>query len=112
MSIPPLVTLFILEAALAFLAAFIVQRSIAEALKGLRLALKSELTTDVGRLNLIAMILIVFVIVVFNLHEMVASALSVGGSSQTNSHVLAPAALIGVFFIGSLICVMLMERKQ
>jgi len=112
MSITRLLILVVIEIALTILAAIVVQHSIREALKGLKLALKSEFTTNVGRLNFVAMILFVFVIVVFNLHEMVANALAVQGNTQTSDHVLGPAALVGFFFMGSLICVMLVEKQK
>jgi hypothetical protein len=112
MSITSLLILFAMDVALTILAAFVVERSITAALRGLKLALKSELTSDVGKLNLISMVLIVFVMVVFNLHQMVSDALRVESVSRTGDHVIGPATLVSFFFIGSLICVMLMERKK
>jgi hypothetical protein len=94
------------------LAAYIVRGSIAEALKGLKVALKSEFTTATGKLNFVSMILLVFVMVVFNLHEMVANALSVDGHAPVQNHVMGPALLVSLFFIGSLICVMIVELKK
>lgn len=112
MTIPNLLTLIGLYLLLAFLAAIVVERSIAGAFKGLRLALKYEFTTDVGRLNFVGMILIVCLMFVFNLHEMFSSALSVEGATRPENRVIAPVALIGFFFVCSLICVMVVERKK
>lgn len=107
-----LLILVALYIALTILAAIVVERSVDAALKGLRLALRPEITSDVGRLNFIAMFLIVLVMIVFNLHETISNALTVESASQTKDHVIAPAALVGFFLMGSLICVMLVERKK
>jgi hypothetical protein len=112
MSVRNLLVLIAIYLVLTFLAAIVVERSIGAAFKGLKLALKSELTSDVGRLNFVAMILMVLLMFVFNVHEMFSSALAVGGNPQTKDHVLGPAALVGFFFMGSLICVMLVERNK
>lgn len=112
MNIERLLILVALNIALAILAAFLIQRSIGEALKSLKVALKSEFTTNVGRLNLVSMILIVILIFVFNLHEMLTDALVVDSALRRQDHVIVPVTLVGFFFIGSLICVMLVERKK
>jgi hypothetical protein len=95
-----------------FLAAFVVERSVAAALKCIKLALKSEFTSAVGRLNFVSMILFFVFMFIPNLHRMIADSLIVGGVSQSNDNWIAPAALLGVFFMGSLICVMIIEKRQ
>lgn len=97
---------------LVFLAVFVVERSLDGALRALRLAIKFEFTTDVGRLNFVAMILFVVVIFVFNLHPMLTDALSVNGVSQSADHVTVPLILVGVFFLGSLVFALLLEKKK
>ena len=111
MNIERLLILVGLNIALAILAAFLIQHSISAALKSLKVALKSEFTTNVGRLNLVSMLLIAILIVIFNLHQMLTDALVVDGSLRQD-HVTVPVALVGFFFIGSLICVMLVERNK
>jgi hypothetical protein len=107
-----LLVLFVLSVVLVILAVFVVERSVDGALKALKLAIKFEFTTDVGRLNLVAMILFVVVIFVFNLHAILTDALSVDSTSRPADHVTVPALLIGLFFFGSLFFVMLLERKK
>jgi hypothetical protein len=111
MSIERLLIIVALHIALAILAAFLIQHSLSAALKSLKVALKSEFTTDVGRLNLVSMFIITVLIVVFNLHQMLTDALLVD-SSLRQDHVTVPVALVGFFFIGSLICVMLVGKKN
>lgn len=112
MSIYRLLILVALNVALVIVAAYVVKHSIREALNALKVALRSEITTVTGRLNFISMVLIVLAMFVFNLHEMVANALSVDGKPLAGDHVIAPAALIGLFFVCSLICVMIVEIKK
>jgi hypothetical protein len=102
---------FFLYLALTILAAVIIEKSIGAALKSLKLALKFEFTTDAGKLNLVSMILFVCVIFVFNLHEMLTDSLSIEGTNHSD-HVTAPAILVGLFFLGSVFCVMLLEKKR
>jgi ACR3 family arsenite efflux pump ArsB len=97
---------------LAFVAARLVTRSIREATRVLKLALKLEITSNVGRLNFIAMILYIVAMFVFNLHQMITDALSIEGTPRAENHVVGPAILIGLFFIGSLICVMVVEKQK
>jgi hypothetical protein len=106
-----LLLFFFLYLVLAIMAAVIIERSISAALKSLKLALKFEFTTDAGRLNLVSMILFVILIFTFNLHEMFTEMLSVQGTDRTD-HVIAPTIMVGLFFLGSLVCVMLLEKKK
>ncbi|HKV92123.1 MAG TPA: hypothetical protein VJW20_06210 [Candidatus Angelobacter sp.] len=112
MDILRVVVLVLLSVGLAFFAIFIIQRSIGETFKALKLALKSEFTTNTGKLNLVAMVLFAVVMLVFNLHEMIASALSVDGQMRAGDHVIAPALLLILLFIGSLVCVVVVEVKK
>lgn len=112
MKIQQLLTVVGLEIIFFILAVFLVERSIEGALKAVKVALKSEFTTDTGRVNLIGMILLVFVYVFSDLHEMAANALAVEKPAPSQSHLIAAVALFGLGFIGSLICVLLMEKKK
>jgi hypothetical protein len=94
------------------LAAFILEHSVTGAVKAVKLALKSEFTTDIGRINLVGMILFVILLFFTNLHQMVAAALSVDKPPPSENDVLAPAVLFGLGFVLSLICVLIVERKK
>jgi hypothetical protein len=107
-----LVLFFVLYAVLAILGAVIVERSMSVALKSLKLALKLEFTSEVGRLNLGMGVLFLFAVVLFNLHQMLAESLKVEGTAGGGDHVIVPAVLVGLFFLGSLVCVMLLEKKK
>lgn len=102
----------VLSLVLLILCVIVVERSVDGALKALKLAIKFEFTTDAGKLNLVAIILFVVVIFVFNLHAIITDALSVEGGSQHTDHVTVPTLLMGLFFSGSVFCVMLLERKK
>ena len=103
---------FVLYAALVILALFVVERSLTGALKAVKLAAKFEFTTDAGKLNCLAMVLFVVVIVVFNLHPMLSAGLSEGGASQSADHVIGPGILIGLFLLGSILSVLLLEKDK
>jgi len=107
-----LIVLMLLYGLLVISAIFVVERSLNGALKALRLALKFEFTTDVGRLNFAGMILFVVAIFVFNLHAMLTDALSVQRAAQPADHVTVPALLIGLFVLGSLVIALLLEKKK
>lgn len=98
--------------ALALAAAFLVERSLAGALKGLRLALKAEFTTDAGRVNVVSIFLITFLMVFLKLHEIVADGLMNGHASGTGDRIIGPLIVIGLMYLGSIVCVMLLERKK
>jgi len=100
-----------LEAALLLLAALIVERTFKGALEGVKLALKSERKTSPGRLNILGVLLFAFLIIFSDLHNFVADALSAQKPAPSDLRVIAPLVLFGLAFIGSLICVLLMERK-
>src|SRR5260370_29226405 len=111
-TIARLLVLFVLSVVLVILAVFVVERSVDGALKAPKLAIKFEFTTDVGRLNLVAMILFVVVIFVFTLHPILTHALHAEGISQPAPHVPLPPLLIRFFFSGSLLCVLLLDRTH
>jgi len=54
----------------------------------------------------------VFVFLFSNLHETVTNVLSVEKPAPAQNQVLAPVVLFGLGFVGSLICVLLVERKS
>jgi hypothetical protein len=112
MNVWPLLVAALLYAGLLFVSAFVFSHSIEGAVKALKLALKSEFTTDTGRINLAGMILLVVFFFFSNLHEMVTTALSTERPPGPEEHFVAPATLLGLFFFGSLICVLIMERKD
>jgi hypothetical protein len=58
------------------------------------------------------MILLVFVMVFSDLHQVVSDGLSVESVSRARDHVTVPMALVSLFLIGSLICVMLVEKEK
>ena len=72
-----LLIVLVLEVALLYLAAYLVERTIDGALRAVKVGLKSEFSTSTGRINLIGMILLVFVLVFAVLHGMAENALSV-----------------------------------
>lgn len=106
-----LVISVVLFAILTILALYVVERSVIAALKGLKFALKNELTSDTGRVNLLGAVLLAVVLVVFNLHEMVTEGLKVDGASK-GDHVVVPCVLLGLFLLGSTICVLLLEKEK
>jgi hypothetical protein len=93
-------------------AALAIHHTMSQAFKGLKLALKSEIKSTVGRVNVLAMVLFLLIILVFNLEEMLANALRVGGAPQRGTDLVTVGILIGIFFMGSLICVMLVEKND
>jgi len=101
-----------LEIALTLGAVFLVERSLEGALKAVKFALKSEFSTDTGRVNLVGMILLVFFLVFSNLHEAATRALSVEKPAPAENYVLVPEILFFLGFLCSLICVLIMERKN
>lgn len=100
-----------LDIILAIIAVYLVERSIEGALKAVKVALKFEFTTDVGKLNLAGMIFFVVLLIFGHLHETLANAMSVEKPASADSHFLAPVILFGLGFVGSLVCVLIMERK-
>ncbi len=100
-----------LEAGLLLIAAFIVERTFKAALEGVKLALKSEHKTSPGRLNLFGVLLFTFAMIFSDLNNWVADALSAQKPAPSDLRVIAPLALFGLLFIGSLIFVLLMERQ-
>lgn len=111
MNIVRTMILVALNIGLVFLAVYIIKRSLRETFKAIREAMKSEVTSDTGRINLVAGIVIAVMIFVFNLHDMIGNALSVD-QPRTENHVIAPAALLILFFMGSLICVVVLEMRN
>jgi hypothetical protein len=101
-----------LNIVLMIAATFLMTHSIGGAIKAVKVALKSEFTTDTGRLNLVGMILLVFVMVFFGLHATLGDALSVEHPAPSEYQVLAPMVLFGLGFVCSMICVLAVERKD
>lgn len=101
-----------LNLALLYVAALIVERTLDGALKAVKVGLKSEFSTGTGRVNLIGMILLVFIVVFTNLHEMATVALSVDKPPPAGSNVVIVVTLVGFFFVGSVICVLIAERSR
>ena len=102
----------VLTLLLAVAGGIIIKHSVAAALKGLKTAFKAELKTDAGRLNLFGMVLFLVAIFVFNLEQLISDSLSVGGLARSQNRVIAPGILIGLFIIGSLFCVMYLEKGK
>jgi hypothetical protein len=67
-------------------------------------------TTDAGKLNFFIFFLTVLALL-FNLHAMVSDSLKVG-QGEGGDHVLGPLIVLGIVFLGSVICVLLFERKK
>lgn len=99
-----------LETTLLYVAALIVERTIDGAIKAVKVGLKYEFSTGTGRINLAGMILLVFVLVFTELHEMVTSALSVDKPPPAGNSVVVITMLVGFFFVGSVICVLIAEK--
>jgi hypothetical protein len=111
---PPVVRILVfivLYIILAIVVAFLVERSLVGALKGLKLALKAEFTTDAGKLNFFSIFFLTVLALLFNLHVMVSDSVKVGQVDQ-GDHVLGPLIVLGIVFLGSVICVLLLERKK
>jgi len=102
----------ILNVALAVAALFLIERTLEGALKAVKVALKGEFTTDVGRLNLAGMVVFVVLAIVFHLHEAFAKLLIEDNPTAWDVGVLAPVTLFGLLFIGSLICVAVVETAK
>ncbi len=100
-----------LDAALLILAALIVERTIEGALKAVKVGLKYEFSTGTGAVNLAGMILLVVVLVFTELHETAANALSVEKPAPAGSALVVILLLVGIFFTGSVICVLVSEKK-
>jgi len=96
----------------AIVSASLLHHTMKEALAALKMAFKYEFTSNVGRLNFISMILFVFVILVLNLEQMLANSFSTEGVSRTENSAIVTILLVGVLFLGSLICVMIIEKKK
>jgi hypothetical protein len=110
-SVIRILVFIILYVILAIVVAFLVERSLVGALKGLKLALKAEFTTDAGRLNFFSIFFLTVLALLFNLHAMVSDSLRVG-QGEGGDHVLGPLVVLGIVFLGSVICVLLLERKK
>jgi hypothetical protein len=110
-SVIRVIIFIVLYAALAFVVTFLVERSLAGALKGLKLALKAEFTTDAGKLNFFSIFSLTVLAILFNIHAMVSDSFKVG-QAEGGDHVLGPLSVLGVAFLGSLICVLLFERRK
>lgn len=96
---------------LMFAAALLIQHSVSGAVKAVRVALNSEFKTETGRVNLVGMILLVIIIMSLHLEDTLANALAVQHPAPSEYRVLAPMTLFFLGFVGSVICVSLMERK-
>ena len=107
-----LLEIVVLTLILAAVGAIIIKHSVAEALKALKTAFKAELKTDAGRLNLFGMVLFVVAIFVFNLEQLISDSVSVDGLARSQNRVIAPGILIGLFIIGSLFCVIYLEKDK
>lgn len=102
-----------IDIVLAVASFWLVEKSFAGALRGLRTALKQELTTDTGRVNLAGMVLLAFGFIFISLHDMASKVLGIGETSARSEYVpLFLLMLLGLFFIGSLICLAVVERKR
>lgn len=106
-----LVIVVLLESALLFVAALIVERTVEGAVKAVKVGLESEFSTGTGRLNLVGMILLVVVLVFTDLHEMASNALSVEEPPPQGSSLVSILLLVGLFFVFSVICVLISEKK-
>jgi hypothetical protein len=105
-----LVTVLLLAS--LYIAARILEHSVNQALKSLKLALKFEFTSNVGKVNLAAMILFAVLIFAFNLDQVISDSLAAGRANPPQNHVTGPAILLGLLFIGSVLCVMVVEKQK
>jgi len=110
MSIWQALVVVCLEAVLTVLAVMMVERSLVGALRAVKVALESEVSTDTGRVNLVAMILLVFLFVFTKLHEIAAKALSAEKSAAVQESMSTAVILIGLFFALCLVCLVILER--
>lgn len=95
-----------------WLATLILEHSVNHTIKSLKVALKFEFTSNVGKVNLAAMILFAILIFAFNLDQVISDSLTAGGPNPPQNHVTGPAILLGLLFIGSLLCVMVVEKQK
>ncbi len=101
-----------LEIVLAYVAFILVERTFAGALRALKLALKFEFTTDTGKMNFVGVVILTLLTIFTNLHEALGNALSTERPAPSQAAVLAPLVLFGLVFVISMICTLLMERKE
>lgn len=101
-----------LEIGFLFVAAYLLNHSMGQMLKGLKVALKGEFRTDAGKLNLVGMLLLAFLYVFSDLHEAAINSLSVEKPAPQSSHLIGALVLFGLGFVFSLICVMVVERNS
>lgn len=109
----PYIGMLILEAVLLLLSFVLVEKSFEGALKGVKVAIKSEISTDAGRLNLVALLMLVFLLIFNKLHDSVTTA----GNNQHLSGAQEPNPLlqflmISGFALGSVFCVGLFEIRR
>jgi hypothetical protein len=107
-----LIVAVMLEAGLLLLTAYLLNHSMEGMLKGIKVAFKGEFKTDAGKLNLIGMLVFAFLYIFSDLHELAVNALSVEKPAPPQSHVIVGVLLFGLGFVLSLVCVMIVERKE
>ena len=107
-----LAVLGILELGLAVAAFWLVERTIEGAMKAVKGALKLEINTDAGKLNLAGLIGFLFLTVFTNLHETLAGLVVKDKATPLEAKILPPATVFGLLFIGSVICVAIFEKHR
>jgi glucan phosphoethanolaminetransferase (alkaline phosphatase superfamily) len=103
-----IVFLFILIFAAA---SYILSHSVTLAIKMMKSAFKNEFKTDSGKLNLISLILLIFLIVFLNIHKAAAIALSPTHSLSDQTSDIVSIFLFCLLATGSLICLVILEYK-
>jgi hypothetical protein len=85
--------------------------SITQAIKVMKSAFKYEFKTDSGKLNLIGLVLLLFLILFSDVHKAAAIALSPTHSFSNQTSEFVPVFLFCLLATGSLICVTILEYK-
>ena len=109
---PKILLLVGLTVGLALFSAYLVRRTFEEVLKGLKVALKAEVGTNSGRLNLAGALIFLFLIIFTSLDKTLVDALITDKSASTDGLVLVPLLLFLLLFLGSLLWCWLMARER
>jgi amino acid transporter len=102
----------VLSLALVAAVEFIVHRSFTHALKAIKTAFKAEFQTDSGRLNLVAMFIMLFVFILTSLGTEISRAVS--KVRQPGADLVVPIITLFciLFLLGCVITVSLLERNK
>ena len=108
---PKILLLVGLTVGLALFSAYLVRRTFEEVKKGLKVALKAEVGSNSGRLNLAGAFIFLFLIIFTSLDKTLVDALITERSASSDGRVLVPLLLFLLLFFGSLLWCWLMARE-